>query len=154
MTFGTPLFLIAILAGAIPVLLHMIHRQQAKVAPFSTLRFLQISIQRTRRRKYLHDVLLLLLRVAAFVFIALGLAKPTLTHLHHLVGASTDTAAVLIVDNSASMASKRGGKDRSTPLDAFSASLTTMTPSPFCLHAAHSASHSDVCSNNELSLTS
>ena len=57
MTFAAPLFLLAALAAAIPVVLHMINRQQAKELPFSTLRFLQISVQKTRRRKRIHDVL-------------------------------------------------------------------------------------------------
>ena len=49
MTFAAPLFLAALLAGGIPIVLHMIHNQQAKMLPFSTLRFLRISSQKTRR---------------------------------------------------------------------------------------------------------
>ena len=36
MTFAAPLFLLAALAGLIPVLVHLIHRQKARVIPFST----------------------------------------------------------------------------------------------------------------------
>ena len=39
MTFAAPLFLLAALAGLIPVLVHLIHRQKARVVHFSTLRF-------------------------------------------------------------------------------------------------------------------
>ena len=53
MTFAVPLFLLAALAGVIPVVIHLIHRQKATVIRFSTLRFLRISVQRTRRRKYI-----------------------------------------------------------------------------------------------------
>ena len=49
MTFAAPLFLIAAAAGIIPVILHMINRQKAKDMPFSTLRFLRISAEKTRR---------------------------------------------------------------------------------------------------------
>ena len=59
MTFAAPLFLLAALAAAIPIVLHMINRQKAKELPFSTLRFLKISVQKTRRRKRIHDVLLM-----------------------------------------------------------------------------------------------
>jgi len=103
MTFATPLFLIAMLAALIPIMLHMINRQKAKTIPFSTLRFLRLSVQRTRKRKYLHDVLLLLLRVAALLLIAIALAKPTISRLGNLLGRKATSAVVLILDNSASM---------------------------------------------------
>ena len=45
MTFAAPLFLIAALAAAIPIVLHMVNRQRAKQLPFSTLRFLKISVR-------------------------------------------------------------------------------------------------------------
>jgi hypothetical protein len=59
----------------------MINRRKAKELPFSTLRFLRISVEKTRRRKRVHDLLLMLVRVAVLVLIALGLAKPTITNL-------------------------------------------------------------------------
>ncbi|MCC6125007.1 MAG: BatA domain-containing protein [Pirellulales bacterium] len=102
MTFAAPLFLIAALAAAIPVLLHLIDRRQAKKLPFPTLRFLKLSAEKTRRRKRIHDLLLMLLRAAVLLLIALGLAKPTVTNLSALWGGA-DTAAAIILDNSASM---------------------------------------------------
>lgn len=101
-TFGVPLFLAAALAAAIPVVLHMINRQKAKDLPFSTLRFLKISVEKTRRRRRIQDVLLLLIRMAVLILIAMGLARPTLTNLSRLWG-GTNTAAAIILDNSASM---------------------------------------------------
>ena len=66
MTFAAPLFLIAALAAAIPIALHLLHHQKAKDMPFPTLRFLKISVQKTRRRKRVQDVLLMILRAACF----------------------------------------------------------------------------------------
>ncbi|RMG02259.1 MAG: VWA domain-containing protein, partial [Planctomycetota bacterium] len=103
MIFGAAAFLLATLAGIIPVILHMINRQKAKELPFPTLRFLKISVQKTRRRRQIHDVLLMLLRMAVLILIAIGLAKPTVTKLRSLLG-GTNTAVAIIVDNSASMA--------------------------------------------------
>ena len=74
MTFVSGAFLLAAFAGAIPVVLHMINRQQAKNLPFSTLRFLRISAEKTRRRRRIHDLLLMLLRMALLILIAVGLA--------------------------------------------------------------------------------
>jgi len=102
MTFAVPLFLIASLAAAIPVVLHMIHRQKAQQLPFSTLRFLRLSVEKTRRRKRIHDVLLMVLRAAVLLLLAVGLARPTLTSLSSLWGRA-DTAVAIILDNSASM---------------------------------------------------
>ena len=62
MTFAAPLFLIAALAAAIPIVLHMVNRHRAKELPFSTLRFLKRSAEKTRRRRQIHDVLLMALR--------------------------------------------------------------------------------------------
>jgi aerotolerance regulator-like protein/VWA domain-containing protein len=111
MTFVSAAFLFAAAAGAIPVVLHMINRQQAKKLPFSTLRFLRISAEKTRRRKRIHDVLLMLLRVAVLVLIAMGLAEPTMTTLGSFWGSGASAVAI-IVDNSASMGVIDEGRPR------------------------------------------
>jgi len=111
MTFVAWPFLFAALAGAIPVVLHMINRQQAKNLPFSTLRFLRISAEKTRRRKRIHDLLLMLVRLAVLMLIAFGLAEPTMTSLSEFWGSGT-SAVALIVDNSASMGVIDDGRPR------------------------------------------
>ncbi|MBN2476843.1 MAG: BatA domain-containing protein [Pirellulales bacterium] len=103
MTFLSLPFLLAGLAAAIPLMLHMISRQKATELPFSTLRFLQISVEKTRRRKRFHDLLLMAVRMAVLILIAFGLARPTLTHLSALWGGGTATAVAIVLDNSASM---------------------------------------------------
>jgi len=111
MTFLTPLFLLAGLAAAIPVILHMINRQRAKQLPFSTLRFLRISVQKTRRRKRIHDVFLMAVRAAALLLIALGLSHPRLTRFGSFLGGA-NTAVAILLDNSASMGVVDQGKPR------------------------------------------
>ncbi|MFZ5831318.1 MAG: vWA domain-containing protein, partial [Planctomycetota bacterium] len=103
MTFAVPLFLLAALAGAIPVALHMINRQKVKDLPFPTLQFLRISVEKTRRRKRIEDVILMLIRVAALLLIAFGLARPTITSLGALFSGGANSAVAVIIDNSASM---------------------------------------------------
>lgn len=102
MTFGAAAFLLAALAAIIPPILHMINRQRAKQLPFSTLRFLRISVQKTRRRRQIRDIFLMLVRMAVLIFIALGLARPTLSKVRSLLGGSR-AAVGIILDNSASM---------------------------------------------------
>ena len=102
MTFAAPLFLLAVFAAAIPVVLHLVNRRRAKEAPFPTLRFLKLSVQKTRRRKRIQDLLLMVLRAAVLLLVAVGLAKPAMTNLGTLWGGA-QTAVVIILDNSASM---------------------------------------------------
>lgn len=107
------LFIVAgALSALIPVILHLIHRQQAKHLPFSTLRFLRISVQKTRRRRRIHDVLLMLLRAAALCLIALGLSEIRITQLSRLLGRGASSAVAIILDNSASMAVRDQGRPR------------------------------------------
>jgi hypothetical protein len=103
MSFAAPLFLLAVLAGAIPVLLHLIHNRKAVKVPFSTLQFLRLSVQRTNRRRRIEDLVLLLARIAILVLIALGLAGPAITTWNAFLGQGAKSAVVIILDNSASM---------------------------------------------------
>jgi hypothetical protein len=112
MSFGAPLFLLAAVAGLIPVLVHLIHRQKAKEVRFSTLRFLRQSVQRTRRRKYIEDMSLLAIRVIVMLLIALGLARPALSSLAALWGRGQTAAIAIVLDNSASMALTDDGRPR------------------------------------------
>jgi hypothetical protein len=112
MSFLAPLFLLAALAGLVPVVLHLVHRQKAPDVPFSTLRFLRASVRRTRRWKYLDDVTLVGVRAAALVLLAVGLAGPVVTLLRGSWGGGGTLAAVIVFDNSASMALTDAGRPR------------------------------------------
>lgn len=112
MTLAAPLFLLAALAAVIPVVIHMINRQRAKELPFSTLRFLRISVEKTRNRRRIHDVFLMLLRMAVLILIAMALAGPTVTNLAALFGGGATSAVAIILDNSASMGVMDSGSRR------------------------------------------
>jgi hypothetical protein len=112
MTFAAPLFLLAAAAGFIPVVLHLIHRQKAREVRFSTLRFLKLSVQRTRRRKYVEDMSLLIVRAGVLLLIAVGLARPALSSLASLWGGGKAAALAIVLDNSASMALTDAGRPR------------------------------------------
>ena len=102
MTFAAPLFLLAALAAAIPIVLHLMNRRRGKEMPFPTLRFLQVSVRKTRRRKRIQDILLMLLRAAVLLLVAAGLARPTLVGLGSFWGGA-NSAVVIVLDNSTSM---------------------------------------------------
>ncbi|MDR2705069.1 MAG: BatA domain-containing protein [Planctomycetaceae bacterium] len=102
MSFLSIGFLVCGLAAVIPIFVHMIHRQNLRELPFATLRFIRISEQKTRNKRRIQDLFLLLLRMAVLALIAVGLANPTIRNLSNLWGGA-QTSAVIILDNSASM---------------------------------------------------
>ncbi len=104
-TFAAPLMLIGLVAAAIPFLLHLMSRVRAQEQHCPTLRFLKISMERTARRRRLQNWLLLLLRSLLLAVLAMAVAEPISQATGGWLGASGE-AAVLLVDNSYSMAAK------------------------------------------------
>ena len=71
-----PWALLGLLAVALPVLVHLFSRRQARTMPFPTLRFLSDSRLLPTRRTRLTDLPLLAIRAAIVAFAALALAQP------------------------------------------------------------------------------
>lgn len=100
LSFLSPLFLIGAVAAAIPILLHLFHRKTEIVVDFPAVRLLtRVPVQQHRRRQ-LRELILLALRVAALVLLALSFARP-----YFLGAAAPETAPLTIVavDTSMSM---------------------------------------------------
>ena len=110
-SFLSPLFLIAALALAIPLIIHLLERQRVQQIPFSTLRFLRLSAEKTAHKRRLRNLLLLLFRMAVVVFLAIGLSRPLVRSAGSLFGQKA-SAVVLVLDNSPSMALADGGEVR------------------------------------------
>ena len=112
MGFLNPIFLLGILAAAVPLILHLWRRRQAKTVDFSSLMFLLAAHRQNVRRIQLKHLLILLLRVLIIVLIALALARPLLKNRFAFAGARTKTSVVIILDNSYSMGYQgiRGGR--------------------------------------------
>jgi hypothetical protein len=90
-------------AAAVPVIIHLIHTARAPQVPFPTLRFLRSAAQKTARRRYLENILLLVLRMLLFAGLAVALARPFVSEAFGLLAESPSSAAVIILDNSYSM---------------------------------------------------
>lgn len=104
MTFLNPLVLLALAAASIPLLLHLLNRSRLRTIEFSSLRFLK-ELQKTRiRRIKINNVLLMLLRIGIVVFAVLAFARPALRGSIGLPGSHAATTAVILVDDSFSMA--------------------------------------------------
>jgi Aerotolerance regulator N-terminal/von Willebrand factor type A domain len=80
MGFLAPAFIAGLAALAIPVLIHLIHRERKTVVSFPSLMFLhKIPYQSVRRQKLRH-LLLLALRLAALVLLVAAFARPFVRH--------------------------------------------------------------------------
>ncbi len=112
MSFLEPWFLLGTLVALVPLILHLMHRQRAPRLPFSTLRFVRASVQRTRRRKIVQDALLLAARMAILFFLAAGLARPAVRALHGLLPGRGALAVAIVLDNSGSMAAQDATETR------------------------------------------
>jgi hypothetical protein len=99
-SFLSPLFLVAAVAAAVPILLHLFHRKTEVVIDFPAVRLLTRAPVQQHRRRRLRELILLALRVAALVLLALSFARPYLAG-----GIAPDSAplTVIAVDTSLSM---------------------------------------------------
>jgi hypothetical protein len=76
LSFLAPAFLAGVLAVAIPVVLHLFRRRTDRVVDFPAVQMLpEAPVERQERRR-LRDVLLLALRAAALVLLAVSFARP------------------------------------------------------------------------------
>jgi hypothetical protein len=98
--FLSPLFLVAAIAAAVPILLHLFHRRTEVVIDFPAVRLLTRAPVQQHRRRRLRELILLALRVTALVLLALSFARP------YFAGAVAPDSApltVIAVDTSLSM---------------------------------------------------
>lgn len=108
MSFAQTVFLLGSIAVVAPVLAHLLARPRYRRLPFTLLHFLRFGQQEVQARRKLRNLLLLLLRCAIIVLIAMLFARPRL-----LAQAKTETVRTvhfLGLDNSLSMAYADGGK--------------------------------------------
>lgn len=113
LSFLNPLYLLGALAAAVPIVIHLINRRRAPVHRFPAMAYLLGARKRRARQLKLRNVLLLALRVAALVLLAVALARPFLQADGATAEAALDPAqAVIIVDTSMSMGLKGEADDR------------------------------------------
>lgn len=108
MTFLNPLFLLGVLASAVPVLIHLLTRRKPKRVEFSSVEFLRDVRLAEMRRFRLREWILLLLRALAVAALALALARPALRGAG--AGGRGATSALLLIDQSYSMRAREGDR--------------------------------------------
>ncbi|MDB6152389.1 MAG: hypothetical protein JWL90_842 [Chthoniobacteraceae bacterium] len=107
MSFLNAAFLAGLPLIAIPLLIHLLSRRQQKRIAWGAMRFLKEAAARRRRLWRLTDLLLLLLRTAAFLLFIGALARPLLSA--SWLGDSLPREIIVVIDQSMSMSRKAGG---------------------------------------------
>lgn len=104
LTFLTPLFALGALALAIPILVHLVHKERKETTPFPSLMFLRRTPYQHSRRQRIRDWLLFLLRAAAVVLVVAAFTRPVFTRTAAAaIPESGGREVVLLLDQSFSM---------------------------------------------------
>src|SRR5215831_10891418 len=112
MAFGflNLLMLAGLAAVVIPPIIHLLNRRRFDVVDWGAMQFLEMS-QRTRRKVFIEELLLMLLRMAVIAILVLALAAPYAAGpmIERITGRD-NRDVVLIVDGSTSMSYNASGK--------------------------------------------
>lgn len=107
MTFLNVGFLAFTAGGAIPIIIHLLHRQRYRKVRWAAMEFLLRAMRKTQRRIRLENIILLLIRILVMVLLALAIAKPILEA--NIVGGGDElTHTFIVIDNSYSMSYQSG----------------------------------------------
>jgi hypothetical protein len=103
---------IALLGGAaalaIPILIHLFHKSRFKIVKWGAMHLLEAVLRTNRRRIQIEQWILLAIRCAIPVFLALAMARPLWKGAQSLLG-EAKTSTVVLLDNSYSMDAARAG---------------------------------------------
>ncbi len=112
MSFLSPLFLIGAAAAVIPLVLHLLKREPEPRIRFSAVRLLKRAPVEQTEKRHLRELLLLALRMTAFVLLAVAFARPFLAS--SALSGSTGVT-IVVLDTSYSL-SAPGRFDRARSL--------------------------------------
>ena len=101
-----PAFLVGLAALAVPVILHLRHRDKDRPQKFPSLMFLELLPIRTSERRRITDWPLLLLRALALALLVLAFARPVFSRSAAAEKSARSRAVVLLLDRSMSMGVK------------------------------------------------
>ena len=102
MNFLSPGFLFALLSVAIPVIIHLFNFRKFKKVYFSNVQLLKEVEQQNSSREKLKNLLILLSRILAIIFLVLAFAQPYIP-LNKEKTTIRDNAVSIYIDNSYSM---------------------------------------------------
>ena len=104
MTFLNQLLLIGAAGIALPVVAHLINRQQVQRTDWAAMQFLDRSVRVRSRQIRLRDALLLMMRCLALLLLVFALARPATTDSDSWLPGENRAGVVIAIDGSFSMA--------------------------------------------------
>lgn len=112
MTFLNPLLLLGALGVTLPIIAHLINRQQVQRTRWAAMQFLDHSVRVRSRQIRLRDILLLCLRCLALLLLVLALARPATSDNNTWLPGEKRAGVVIAIDGSFSMAHRDGDTTR------------------------------------------
>lgn len=112
MTFLNPLLLIGALGMALPIIAHLINRQQVQRTEWAAMQFLNRSVRVRSRQIRLRDILLLMMRCLALLLLVFALARPATSSSSSWLPGEARAGVVIAIDGSFSMAHRDGDTSR------------------------------------------
>ncbi|MFT6209753.1 MAG: hypothetical protein ACJATE_000346 [Bacteroidia bacterium] len=101
MSFAYPEFLFALAAISVPIIIHLFNFRRFKKVYFSDIRFLKDVEIETKSRNKLKNLLILLSRILAIIFLVMAFARPVIPT--GSKATATSNSVVVYIDNSFSM---------------------------------------------------
>jgi hypothetical protein len=101
--------LFGLAAVAVPVLIHLLHKQRTQRVQWGAMQFLLESSLQERRRQKVEHWLLLLVRMAVLALLALALARPILLGRENPLSSDLPTDVAVVLDHSLSTGRSAGG---------------------------------------------
>jgi len=105
MSFLYPFFLFALLALAIPVIIHFFNFKRYKIVYFSNVRLLKLIKQDSKKKTQLKQILILIARLLAISALVFAFSRPYIP-LNQKVTHAAQQVVVIYIDNSFSMKSE------------------------------------------------
>lgn len=112
MAFLNPLLLFGIIGIASPIIIHLLAKKKIKRVVWAAMRFLKNVVEKNQQRLSLEDIMLLLLRCALLVLLALALARPSFKKGGLAGFGDSNETAIIAIDNSASMSQNDGATSK------------------------------------------
>jgi hypothetical protein len=103
LSFGFGAALLALPLAGLPVLLHLLYRKKSPILLFSTIRFIQTSVQRTAARKRIQQWLLLACRALLLGLLIWAVSQPLKLRASNWGNSGKSVIAAVVVDTSYSM---------------------------------------------------
>jgi len=110
--FANPWLLWGLALGAVPILIHLLHRLTYRETNWAAMRFLLEATRKNSRRMRLEQLILLAVRTLVLLFAALAFAEPLVEAVAPHTRARTPIQRIVVLDASFSMGAKADAETR------------------------------------------